>query len=209
MNIVTAPFKHAILNDYWPDDLLEAVRSEVPPPFNPAWHLFSNENERKMGGKRTMWGTKTWTLFDDHLDAPDFLGELADAFGIGAPVTVDDYGGGYHLIPPGGFLASHVDFNRHPKTQLWRRLNLIIFLNHGWDEAYGGELVLGADADVVIEPRWNTTVIFETNDQSWHGHPVPTAAGFWRYSFAAYFYSEEPPPNVNGEHSTVFLEVAS
>lgn len=209
MNVVEVPFKHVILHDYWPDELLEGVLSEVPTAFDTRWCEFSNPREHKLAGTRAMWGLKTWDLFDDHLDDPDFLAELAEAFGIGSPLTVDDYGGGYHLIPPGGFLASHVDFNRHRGTGLWRRLNLIIFLNKGWDPAYGGELVLGAAGEVVVEPRWNTTAIFETNDQSWHGHPAPTADGFWRHSFAAYFYSEEPPANAGDEHSTVFLQGAA
>ena len=210
MNVLTAPFKHVILEDHWPDDLLEGVLAEFPPYSDLRWQKFSNERELKLGGSDAMWGPYAWTFFDDCLNDPSFIAELEEAFGIGSPLLVDaGYGGGFHMIPPGGFLASHVDFNRHKATKLWRRLNLITFLNWAWVPADGGELVLGADADVVIEPVWNRTVIFETNDKSWHGHPTPTGEDFWRRSFAAYFYSEEPPTTAGDEHSTVFLEKAA
>jgi hypothetical protein len=211
MIVTTAPFKHVILDDHWPDDLLEGVLAEFPPYSDGRWQKFSNERELKLGGSDSMWGPYAWTFFDDCLNDPDFVGELAEVFGVGSPLLVDaGYGGGFHMIPPGGYLASHVDFNRHRRTGLWRRLNLITFLNsRDWVPAFGGELVLGADGDVVIEPVWNRTVIFETNDESWHGHPTPTADDFWRCSFAAYFYSDEPPPTSGGEHSTVFLGAAA
>jgi hypothetical protein len=210
MSPATAPFKHVILDDHWPDDLLEGVLAEFPPYSDGRWQKFSNERELKLGGSDSMWGPYAWTFFDDCLNDPDFVGELAEVFGVGSPLLVDaGYGGGFHMIPPGGYLASHVDFNRHRRSGLWRRLNLIAFLNWAWVPADGGELVLGADGDVVIQPVWNRTVIFETNDESWHGHPTPTTGDFWRRSFAAYFYSEEPPPTGGGEHSTVFLGEAA
>jgi hypothetical protein len=210
MIAVTSPFKHVILDDHWPDDLLEGVLAEFPPYSDGRWQKFSNERELKLGGSDSMWGPYAWTFFDDCLNDPDFVVELEEVFGVGSPLLVDaGYGGGFHMIPPGGYLASHVDFNRHRRSGLWRRLNLITFLNWAWVPADGGELVLGADGDVVIQPVWNRTVIFETNDESWHGHPTPTTGDFWRRSFAAYFYSEEPPPTSGGEHSTVFLGAAA
>ena len=206
MIVATAPFKHAILHDYWSDDLLERVLAEFPAYSDSRWQRFANEHENKLGGSDSMLGPAAWELFD-LLGEDAFLEQLAERFGIGEPLTLDATGGGFHLIPPGGFLAAHVDFNQ--RAGLWRRLTLIIFLNRGWSPADGGELVLGADRDVVVAPTWNTTVVFETFDQSWHGHPAPTADTFWRRSFAAYFYSEEPPPLAAGKHSTVWLESAA
>jgi hypothetical protein len=45
-------------------------------------------------------------------------------------------------------------------------------------------------------------VIFETSDHSWHGHPV--AAGRWRRSIAAYFFTEEPPADYVADQGTVW-----
>ena len=41
-------------------------------------------------------------------------------------------------IPPGGFLALHRDFNRHPGTGLHLRVNVLLYLNDDWEEEYGG-----------------------------------------------------------------------
>jgi Rps23 Pro-64 3,4-dihydroxylase Tpa1-like proline 4-hydroxylase len=53
-----------------------------------------------------------------------------------------------------------------------------------------------------IAPEFNRTVIFETSDHSWHGHPVP--ADRWRKSVAAYFFTDEPPEGYHSDHSTVW-----
>ena len=67
-------------------------------------------------------------------------GESAYGRDLGAALTgvgglVPDphlHGGGQHQIRPGGKLAIHADFNRHPKLNLDRRLNLLLYLNRGW-----------------------------------------------------------------------------
>ncbi len=51
-------------------------------------------------------------------------------------------GGGLHQIEKGGFLKVHVDFNKHKKMHLDRRLNLLIYLNKDWQEEYGGHFEL-------------------------------------------------------------------
>ena len=51
-------------------------------------------------------------------------------------------GGGLHQIEPGGFLKVHADFNVHPKLNLDRRLNMLIYLNRDWKDEYGGHLEL-------------------------------------------------------------------
>ncbi len=101
------------------------------------------------------------------------------------------FGGGFHNIPPGGFLKTHVDFNRHDKWGFDRRLNVLIFLNKNWDLSWGGELCLGENSEVKIPPLFNTTVIFETSDKSWHGHPEPLRCpeGESRKSIALYYYT--------------------
>ena len=47
-------------------------------------------------------------------------------------------GGGYHKIKKGGKLAIHADYNLHPETKLHRRINLLVYLNPGWQEEWGG-----------------------------------------------------------------------
>lgn len=198
------PFPYAVLDDFWPDTLLDGIVAEFPRETDERWQRFRNDKELKLGGSREQWGSITSVLFNDGLAEPTFCNMLAREFET-PPLTMDPRGGGYHLIPPGGYLAQHVDFNRS-EDGLWRRLNLIIFLNRDWHPQQRGELVLGQNSNsIVIQPVFNRTVVFETSDTSWHGHPIPTAPDFWRKSVAAYYFSQESPTETSPPHDTIFL----
>ncbi|EAU71023.1 hypothetical protein BL107_05819 [Synechococcus sp. BL107] len=112
-------------------------------------------------------------------------------------------GGGIHSSLNDGFLKMHADFNWHDRLKLYRRLNLLIYLNPDWDKSWGGELCLACKTDQglhiekTIEPLFNTTVLFTTTDQSFHGHPEPMSLpeGKFRNSLALYYYVSEKPVN--------------
>lgn len=196
---VADPFPHAVVDGYWDPNRLVAVANEFPHPTAPGWRGYANENEGKLEGPARLWGEQTRLLFDD---IERLAGPLAVAFGI-PDLTMETIGGGYHLIPPGGHLAIHTDFNRSPDTRLYRRLNLLIYLNPGWDDE-GGHLELWDDQGpkILLAPELNRMVVFETSDRSWHGHPRP--AQRWRQSVAAYFFSPDPPAGYRQDHSTVW-----
>lgn len=194
------PFRHVVVDDWWDNDLLERVADEMPPPDGAGWRRYENGNERKLEGPPVLWGPSTHELFA-HIE--EQTPELEKAFGIYG-LQMETVGGGYHCIPPGGYLQVHTDFNRSPKSGLFRRLNFLIYLNPQWNEPMnGGHLELW-DANCVesIAPEFNRTVVFETSDHSWHGHPNPATR--WRRSVAAYFFTEEAPPGYSGDHSTVW-----
>lgn len=195
------PFPHLIVDGHWNPGLLHDVIAEFPPPTDPRWKKYRNSNEGKYEGPPYMWGEYTRDLFDQFAKLTD---TLSLAFGI-PDLSMETIGGGYHLIPPGGRLAMHTDFNRSPDTDLYRRLNLLVFLNTDWDED-GGRLWLGADGAVGVAPEFNRMVVFETSDRSWHGHPVSNQR--WRFSVAAYFFSPDPPPGYHDDHSTRWLSDA-
>lgn len=199
---LSQPFPHVVVDGHWEDGLLDAVVAEFPHPQDQRWVRFENEHEHKLGSTDDMWGPSTRTLFGHFADlAP----ALSEAFGI-PDLSMETAGGGYHLIPPGGHLDVHVDFNRSPATGLYRRLNCLTFLNRGWTDP-GGNLQLFSDIPhdrpVDIVPEFNRMVAFETSDRSWHGHRA--RARRWRLSVAAYFYSPEPPAGYREDHSTVWL----
>lgn len=193
------PFPHAVVDGMWPDQLLRDVLDEFPAPTDPGWRRYDNGQERKMEGPTALWGPRTHEL----LDAIEALAPVLGAgFGIEG-LVMETVGGGYHCIEPGGYLAVHSDFNRSPKSGLYRRLNLLVYLNAGWADD-GGHLELWDDdgLTVSVAPEFNRTVVFETSDRSWHGHPRP--AERWRFSVAAYFFSPEPPPGYRADQSTVW-----
>src|SRR5262249_41066998 len=112
---------------------------------------------------------------------------------------------------------AHVDFNYHPRTKTHRRLNLIVYLNHEWDEAWGGTLELhsnpwnpATNRTLRVLPLFNRAVIFETSEVSWHGFsridlPADKKA-LSRKSFAIYLYTKERPrAETAAPHATIYV----
>jgi hypothetical protein len=44
---------------------------------------------------------------------------------------------GAHRTLPGGFTKIHRDFEVHPVTGLFHRVNLLVYLNRDWPDSYG------------------------------------------------------------------------
>jgi hypothetical protein len=96
------------------------------------------------------------------------------------------------------------------ERQWHRRLNLLLYLNPKWEDAWGGQIELW-DEDVKhceasFSPVFNRCVVFETNEISYHGViPVSPNAPVPRRSFATYYYTKEAPAHWTGvSHSTIF-----
>ena len=98
--------------------------------------------------------------------------------------------------------------------QVHRRLNLILYLNPGWREEWGGHLNFydsnGANKEASILPLANRMVIFETHDFSYHGHPEPLACpeAEARTSIILYYYTVAARPGsqiaIEAPHSALW-----
>lgn len=193
------PFPHAVFDGLFPDDVVRAVVDAFPGPHDPMWHRYDREHEVKLetqGEDRLPWSISEYLHQLNSAPMLDFLVELTGIEGL----LPDPYffGGGLHQIEPGGLLDVHADFNRHSKLPLFRRLNLITYLNDDWQETYQGHLELWSSSAAIkrIAPVFNRTVIFTISAQALHGHPVPLACppGRTRRSVAVYYYTVDPPP---------------
>lgn len=119
------------------------------------------------------------------------------------------FGGGLHHVVNGGSLGMHVDFNTREfgDAMLYRRINCLLYLNVDWKPEYGGQLFLGRDRGVEIEPMFNRLVVFESSEESYHGHPVPLDGpeGYALRSIAWYWYTLERPAWFQEKHSTIYV----
>lgn len=142
---------------------------------------------------------------------PDFLAVLEQITGIPRLETDPGLtGGGMHVMAPGSRLDVHVDFNRLRGHELFRRLNILVFFNDGWQSSWGGQTELW-DPEVRVrgqsyDPGFNRCVVFATSEISFHGvAPVTSPEGRDRRSFAAYYYTREAPAGWAGQdHTTIF-----
>jgi 2OG-Fe(II) oxygenase superfamily len=147
----------------------------------------------------------------DVLSSPTFLADMQYITGVPALVADPTFnGGGMHLSSSSGRLDVHVDFNFNEESALFRRLNILLYLNPVWEESWGGNIELW-NSDVSkchhsFSPLLNRCIVFETNEISYHGvTPIKCPVGHVRKSFAAYYYTKEAPQSWNGEvHSTKF-----
>ena len=104
----------------------------------------------------------------------------------------------------------HTDFHVYRRLRLYRRLNVLLYLNPGWRDDDGGALELweggGEEPVKAVAPDWGTCVIFETDTHSVHGFSTPvTPRGGWRRSIALYFYTSEDTDSFGGDANTIHL----
>jgi len=197
------PFPHVVLDRLLPDSLLEEVISEYPQAQDRSW-----SGARRPGGPQPnkLYISDDWTVGQlarhllNQFNSSVFVDFLEILTGIEGLIPDPHYfGGGLHQTEPGGYLTVHADFNRHPRLQLDRRLNALLYLNRDWKEEWGGYLELWdttmSHAVVKIAPAFNRLVVFATTDFSFHGHPNPlqTPLGVHRRSLALYYYSNGRP----------------
>jgi hypothetical protein len=132
----------------------------------------------------------------EELNSPRFVDFLRRLTGIADLVADPDIeGGGMHQAWAGGFLNVHTDFTVHRQHADWRRrCNLILYLNDGWDSAWGGSLEFWAhDMSRCVETlscALNRAVIFDTPGAR-HGFPSPLCCpdGQSRKSLQLYYYT--------------------
>jgi hypothetical protein len=209
------PYQHIGLDDFFDDSLIQELVCSFPEMSSSIWKRASFDpqyEEGKVSLDRLEDFAPTIRAFIEGLNSACFLRFLERLTGIGGLVP-DPYlvGGGLHVTPRGGRLGVHVDFNIHQKLGLYRRVNLLLYLNREWNSEWGGELELW-DSAVKGKVRGylpiaNRIVIFSTTNKSFHGHPDPLNCpkGVYRRSIALYYYSKDQPEDEqSGPHSTVF-----
>jgi len=212
------PFRHVVIDDFFAPDCCAQLLTQFP--------AFERGNARNedgaLGNKSTIEKIRelgpAFSALDDLVQSGEFLALIGRITGI-ADLLYDPwyFGGGTHENRDGQDLDAHVDFNRHPVEKWHRRLNLIVYLNHEWNDAWGGSLELHSDPRAAndrittITPLYNRAVIFETTEWSWHAFPrialPPGRQALTRKSIALYFYTKERPADELADtHSTIYVD---
>jgi Rps23 Pro-64 3,4-dihydroxylase Tpa1-like proline 4-hydroxylase len=194
------PFPHAVIDGFLPEHVADGVREAFPDP-----EALIEWRKGDSTFQRSKQGSADLARFPAQLQ--DLLFTLNSGVMLeflekltGIPKLISDpflNGGGIHQISRGGFLKVHRDYLKHPRFNLDRRINLLLYLNKDWREEYGGHLELWDPAmsrcEARILPVFNRCVIFTTSETSYHGHPDPLTCpeGMTRKSVALYYYSTQ------------------
>lgn len=200
------PFPHIHLCDFLDADAALSAAEQFPGTSSDAWIQYKHFNENKAGlAKRELFPAALGRIVDE-LNAPEFLDWLSKLTGIQNLIADPSLeGGGLHQSARGGFLNLHTDFTMHHRNKNWkRRINLIVYLNPGWETEWGGAIELWdqkmSRCCASVPPVLNHALIFSTTDHSYHGFPerLRCPEGISRKSLALYYYTFETDSNFTG-----------
>ena len=155
-----------IIPNIIPRSLCLAAEAAWPSPDWQYWHRYNGKTANKFGSMDRVRIPAACLAALDAL-ALAVVPYIGDSF-----IDYDLHAAGCHQIPPGGFLARHLDAECHP-IRPWRRTHSIVLgINSAWDDRYcGGQLILesnlDSEPDLIVDMELGKAVIFETPNQ-WH-----------------------------------------
>jgi len=213
------PYPHCVIDNFFEDSIIEQIYSNFPTKDQIEYYKYDNPLEKKFAMDKI-------DLFHEFIqttllnfNSSTFLNFLERLTGIEGLIP-DPYfrGGGVHKSVRGGKLDIHIDFNKHPKLNIERRINVLLYLNKDWKEEYNGDFQLWKGKKnnnkheleylcKKIYPIYNRLIIFSTSENSYHGFPEPILCpeNKERNSLAWYYYTAI---NSNDNpHSTEYVKL--
>ncbi len=191
------PFPHIVLDNFLPENITRMALNEFPPRPLPSDRVFemgyAGLHKRQVLPEECTPPARRMFHFFNSAPFLQFLEGLSSIQGL----IPDAYfnGGGFHEISRGGLLGVHADFRINEALHLQRRMNVIVYLNDDWKPEFGGNLELWdrkmQNKCAEIAPIFNRCVVFNTDADTYHGHPDPLTCpeGVFRRSMALYYYT--------------------
>lgn len=190
--LLAKPFPYLVIDNFCDAAKLEAMYNSIPRLTNKsrdyifAHNKFEKANYKELGPLFLEYYTD---LISDEMN--DFLSFIANE-----EVFVDpaNHGGGLHQGQKNSFLDMHLDFNYHPlRTNWYRNMNLLLYLNKDWRPDYRGHLKLvdlrsGNKKELAVP--FNRMIIQQTRAYTLHGYDMTNfPEGQYRTSIATYAYT--------------------
>jgi len=214
-------YPHIVIDNLFREDIVLSAFNSAPKP-DETFYRYNNPLEKKFAKDKVYELPESMQKILYELNSARFLLFLEKLTGINGLVSDPYYrGGGVHYMGRGCKLDVHIDFNKHPKLKLDRRLNLIFFIVKDWKESWNGDFQVwnGKSAkgehqltNMVerVYPKFNRMVIFATSEKSFHGVPeiIDCPEGMFRISLATYYYTNgrDDVEETWNPHSTTYLK---
>lgn len=212
-----APFNHVVIDNFFTPETVDALIAEFPAYDSSVWNAhYNNAIENKKACNHWDKFPKTTYAVLHYLCGTGFENIVSEITGHqGVQADVGLHGGGWHAHTTAGNLNIHLDYSIHPKLQLERHYNLIVYLTPDWNPEWGGGLELWSHDDKtgrakqlekLVVNKFNRAVLFDTTQNSWHGLPAKLNCpeGVVRQSLAVY-YVTEPDPNAPSRGKALFV----
>ncbi len=199
-----SPFDHWVVSDFLDIEHAKKLSEEFFSYDDQAEDIVHYKGwigEKKACNRWDRFPPLTYKTFSELL-TPEFTRYVSAITNIDRLIPdIGMHGGGWHMCKTGGSLATHLDYSIHPKLKYQRKINLIIYLEEDYDPSWGGSLGLWShnyENDKPLElvknipPLFNTAVLFDTSQNSWHGFPDPITCpeGKMRKSLAVYYVTD-------------------
>lgn len=199
------PFPHGCFDGVFSDELLRSAASEFPSGYD--WKdakLPDKSPKKKIATSYDELGPYTKHLFNLLTSSP-FVRFVEEVTGV--PRLIPDphlHNGGLHEYTTGGALELHTDYNYSPGLRLYRRINLLLYLNTGWEDDWGGDLQLwdrNLTTSVSFPPRFNRMVLAQVLPDGLHGvGEIKCPEGETRKSVALWYYTSQLPLDLQTEY---------
>lgn len=194
------PFPYTVIDDFIKPEYLPLLLKEMDQLsiHHSYYHGHDSIEKNKFAFKSNFQPTLQ-QLFQE-LNSDEFIDLIEKQTGIPNIIrnNLNLNGAGVHKVLNNGFLCMHADFEGYRDDTyglLDRRLNLLLYMNPDWKEAYHGELCLydkhAQKITKKILPLLNRCVLFFTPNNI-HGHPKPLdiPGHLCRQSITTYYYTK-------------------
>lgn len=188
------PFPHIIIDNFLSESFIEKINLEFPTNYD-NWHKYNNPLEVKY----TYDSIDKLNNCDNIKLLFKLLSSSQDIFSkiSNIPLLESDptfHGSGLHVQPRDGRLSIHLDYEKHPiLNNKQRRLNLILYISKDWNKEWNGATELWDNQKCIVQSdvKFNSAILFQTSDISWHGVPkkIKCPENIFRKTIAYYYLS--------------------
>ncbi len=196
------PYPYIYFDDVVDPNILKLAFNAFTAPDD-TFYKYENPLERKFAKDNVAEMADPIRNILMQMNSPLFLLFLETLTGIEGLIPDPYYrGGGMHCMGRGCKLDIHIDFNKHPKLKIDRRINVLLFPVKEWKEEWNGDFQVWSGAmegkkhmldklQQRVFPKFNRMVIFSTSEKSYHGVPevINCPEDVFRFSMATYYYT--------------------